>query len=235
LRFSEAEIGAAISALAADSRITVVGDCAVETGTWSELRNRAVLAIDSSHRTHPEDFGLSLSDLHAILRPHLPVDDLFDALIKDLCGTEFVRVGSMIRRANFQPALPPGLQEIGAKLREALGRKPFDPPSRKELSPDAAWQQALRFLLETGEVVEINADVVMFSESQKQAAEIIRRFIREHGPATVSDLRQAIGSSRRVIIPLLEWLDRAGVTERAGDRRALREMRPGPKAKLSTL
>jgi len=51
---------------------------------------------------------------------------------------------------------------------------------------------------------------------------LIRRFIREHGPATVSDLRQALGSSRHVIIPLLERLDRDAVTLRQDDRRALR-------------
>jgi selenocysteine-specific elongation factor len=162
------------------------------------------------------------------------MDDLFDFLIKDLCGAEFVIVGTVIRRANHRPALPTGLKKIATKLREALACKPFDPPSRKELSPDDASQQALRFLLDTGEVVEINAEVVMVSEIEKQATELISRFIRDHGPATVSDLRQAIGSSRRVIIPFLERLDRAGVTERAGDRRTLRRMHAGPKDKIPT-
>jgi selenocysteine-specific elongation factor len=189
---------------------------------WSDLRNRAILAIDSSHRAHPERIGILLTDLRSILQPNLPNEDLFDELIKDLCGTEFVHVCAVIRRANYQPALPVGLQETGTKLREAMSRKPFDPPSRKELSADPTWQQALRFLLETGEAVEINADVVMFLESEKQATELICRFILDHGPATVSDLRQAIGSSRRVVIPLLERLDRAGITERVGDRRSLR-------------
>ena len=51
---------------------------------------------------------------------------------------------------------------------------------------------------------------------------MIQKFIRAHGPATVSDLRQALGSSRRVVVPLLEYLDRTFVTLRQGDKRALR-------------
>jgi len=108
------------------------------------------------------------------------------------------------------------------KLRQALVATPFDPPSRKELAPDTLSQKALRFLIENGEAVEINEDVVMSAESLARATEMIHRFLREHGPATVSELRQALGSSRRVVIPLLERLDRDGVTMRKDDRRVLR-------------
>jgi len=40
-------------------------------------------------------------------------------------------------------------------------------------------------------------------------------------PFTTSEARQALGTTRRVVIPLLEHLDRLGVTERmdAGHRR----------------
>jgi selenocysteine-specific elongation factor len=83
-------------------------------------------------------------------------------------------------------------------------------------------QRALRFLIETGEVVEISAELVMSAQGVAQAADVIQKFIRGHGPATVSELRQSLGSSRRVVIPLLEYLDRTFVTLRQGDKRALR-------------
>ena len=109
-----------------------------------------------------------------------------------------------------------------AKLRTTLAAKPFDPPSRKQLEPDSASQQALRFLIETGEAVEINAEVVLASDSLKRMTNLISQFIRNKGAATVSQLRQELGCSRRVIVPLLEQLDRDGVTQRNGDIRKLR-------------
>ena len=163
------------------------------------------------------------TDLRTILRPELPVAELFDAFVEDLCARDFVRVGAAIRRATHRPALSAQLQAAGAKLRSILAAKPFDPPSRKELAPDPISQQTLRFLIATGEAVEINAELVMDAESVRRATELIRQFIREHGPATVSELRQALGSSRRVIVPLLERLDRDGVTLRREDRRVLRQ------------
>jgi selenocysteine-specific elongation factor len=38
-------------------------------------------------------------------------------------------------------------------------------------------------------------------------------------PFTLSQARQALGTSRRVAVPLLELLDRTGVTERLPDDR----------------
>ena len=39
-------------------------------------------------------------------------------------------------------------------------------------------------------------------------------------PFTTAEARQALGTTRRVAIPLLEYLDRAGITQRLPDDRA---------------
>jgi selenocysteine-specific elongation factor len=62
----------------------------------------------------------------------------------------------------------------------------------------------------------------MSAEHFTKARETIVRFIRERGRATASELRQFLNTNRRVIIPLLEKLDRDGVTRRDGDNRVLR-------------
>jgi selenocysteine-specific elongation factor len=49
----------------------------------------------------------------------------------------------------------------------------------------------------------------------------VAEFLSENGSATASQLRQKIGTTRRVIIPFLEYLDRTGVTRRIGDERVL--------------
>jgi selenocysteine-specific elongation factor len=102
-----------------------------------------------------------------------------------------------------------------------LGAKPFDPPSRKELAPDPTTSQALSFLVQSGEVIELGGEVVLLAQHFARATEIVRELLSQTGSATVSEIRQAIGSSRRVVVPLLERLDRSGVTRREGDRRVL--------------
>ena len=226
-RFSADAISVAISRLAAEGNIVVSGDCLFDSAKWQALCQRAAGAIDAHHRAHPEQVGLSLTDLRMALEAELPIAEQYDvsvvdAFVADLCTHDFVRAGTAIRRAAHLPVLSPQLQSAGAKLRASLAAKPFDPPSRKDLAPTPVSQQALRFLIATGEAVEINLEVVMAAESVTRATEMIRQFIREHGPATVSELRQTLGSSRRIMVPLLERLDRDGVTLRQDDKRALR-------------
>jgi selenocysteine-specific elongation factor len=178
--------------------------------------------VDAHHRLHPEQPGLPLPDLRASLESHLPFADLFEPLVAELCGSEFVQAGNTLRRARHRPALPPLLQTAAAAIRAALQAKPFDPPSRKQLAPDLVSQQALRFLIDAGEIAEINAEVVLAAESLKRMTETIRKFIQREGPATVSQLRQELGCTRRVLVPVLERFDRDGLTLRNGDARTLR-------------
>ena len=216
------DIDGAIARLESAGSLVRVGDFVADAARWQALGRLAGEAIDAEHRAHPEHLGLALADLRAALETELPFAEMFDPLIVALCAQEFVRVGSVVRRAAHRPALPEPLQAAGAKLAQALAAKPLEPPSRKELTSDAVSQRALRFLIETGEVVEINAELVMSAQAVARASEMVRTFIHEHGPSTVSDLRQALGTSRRVVVPLLEYFDRTFVTLRQGDKRTLR-------------
>ncbi len=221
-RFSASEIAEAISHLIASGQAVLAGDWVADAAWWQRLRKRAGDAINAEHLIRPQHLGLSLSELRRVAEPSLPAPELFDALLADLCQSEFVQAATAIRRKSHRPALPPNLQAAGTKLRAALSAKPYEPPSRKELASDTMSQQALRFLLETGEATEIGEEVVLLADAFGRATEMIKQFLRSRGSGTVSELRQAVGASRRIVVPLLERLDREGVTRREGDKRVLR-------------
>ena len=79
----------------------------------------------------------------------------------------------------------------------------------------------LLVVIETGEMIEISSDVVLLRENVERMKNAVADFISKNGPATVSELRQALGSSRRIMVPFLERLDREGFTRRMGDKRTL--------------
>ena len=215
--FSAAEIAAATG------DAVQAGEFVADVRWWQTLRQRAAQLIEARHRTHPEQVGLPLSQLRADTARGLPDPGLFDALVADLLAKgEFIRAGASIRRASHHPALPPNLRAAGGRLRAALAAKPFEPPSRKELAPDAVSRQALRFLFDTGEALELGEDIVLLEENYRRMKTIIARTLRATGAATASDLRQVLGTTRRVLIPVLEGLDREGFTRREGDRRTLK-------------
>lgn len=222
-RFGRAEIERAAETLVADGCVLMRGDWLAAANWWNGLQRTSLEAIDAAHRSQPQEIGLRLTDLRQLLGKQAARAELFEALIEDLCRSGCLRAGVCIRRSSHHPALPPHLQPAGIKLRAALSTKPLEPPSRKELARDALGQQALRFFLQSGEAVEVGDDLVLHASGYQQAVETIRRHLRAQGAASVSELRQALNTSRRVMVPLLEKLDREGITLRQGDKRILRQ------------
>jgi selenocysteine-specific elongation factor len=219
--FSDNEIASALLGLQNDGTIIRCGEIVADAEKWRELLRRAVSLIDDAHYRHPEQRGLELADLRAGLSG--PPEDLSQALVSDLCENGFVRTGTTIARASHYARLPAQVLPAAETLRNALSAKPFDPPGRREFARDPRLQQSLRFLIEQGEVVELSSEIIVGREAAEQMRNTVVDFISTHGPATASQLRQQIGTSRRVIIPFLEYLDRAGVTLRDGDSRRLRK------------
>jgi selenocysteine-specific elongation factor len=224
--FSAREIAAAAARLVEGGRAVHVGEFVAHGEWWKGLAKRAEDAIDACHAAHPEHAGLPVNDLRALLKRELSGPGMFDTFVRDLCRAGFSQSGTTIARASHRASLPPHLEPAGVRIRAALAAKPFDPPPRRELATDSLSQQAFRFLLEKGEVIELPGEVVLTSASFARIKETIAQFIRRNGPATVSQLRQELGTTRRVMMPVLERLDREGFTVRAGDLRSLRAPKP---------
>jgi selenocysteine-specific elongation factor len=216
--FSSNEVEAALRRLAENNEVILRGDLMVAATIWRELIQSATSLIDTAHRKHPERNGLDLAGLRANLQNC--ANEVFDVLISELCTTDFVRHGSTIARSSHRPQLPPHIRPKAERIRSVLAAKPFDPPSRKDLGHDLT---ALRFLIDQGEVIEIAPEVVLLRAAAEKMQASVNEFLGRQGSGTASELRQHLATSRRVIIPFLEYLDRAGITQRAGDLRQLRK------------
>ena len=141
--FSNSEIADALLDLQRHKEIVIHEKIAANPSSWRALRNRATRLIDNTLSKNPERVGYNLSDLRAALRDKST--DVFEALMADLCSSDFIRKESTIARRSHRPALPAKLQPLAAKIHETLSRKPFDPPPRKELERDMESNELSNF------------------------------------------------------------------------------------------
>ena len=215
------QIANALTRLERDGQIVLRGEIAAAAPHWRDLIARTTALIDLLHKRHPEQRGLDFTKLRTEL--NIGSDAFLTAIILELTGNGFVRAENKIARASHRPSLPPEIFPAAETIRAALAEKPFNPPSRKDFSKDRHLQQAVRFLIEQGEIIELNSEIVLPRDAADLMRTTVAEFLSKHGPATAGQLRQKIGTSRRVIIPFLEYLDRLGVTQRIGDSRQLRE------------
>ena len=221
-RFSADEISEALKCLEQNGEIILGQHIAADCEFWRKLRARAIGWIDAMHKATPARAGVDLSELRSSLGIQEP--ELLESLVAHLCASDFVRKGSVIARTSHRPTLPAHFQPLEKQIREALNEQPFDPPSRRTIESDPGARQVVRFLIENGELTELALDVLLLRENFERMKSQVAEFISKNGAATVSELRQALGSSRRVMVPLLERLDRDGVTRRVADKRMLCKM-----------
>ncbi|MBL67759.1 MAG: selenocysteine-specific translation elongation factor [Verrucomicrobiales bacterium] len=212
-RFGESQIDAALGVI----DTVQIKDWVADPECWKNALNAAATLINTEHTQHPERPGLPLATLRKALREYLPTDSI-DILLDDLCTNGFSRNGTLLSRDSHTLTLPPAMQAAAENVRAALRAKPMEPPARKDLGhPDA-----LRFLLDNGEAVELSPDLAMDTHAFDEAVKSVRTELASGG-AKASKLREVIGTSRRVLIPLLEKMDKDGITLRQGDLRVLRQ------------
>lgn len=111
----------------------------------------------------------------------------------------------------------PGVREV----EQGLAVAPFAAPDANQLTRLRLGRRELATAERAGRLVRISADIVLLPSGP---AEALHRLGALEQPFTTSQARQAWGTTRRVAIPLLEFLDARGCTERVDDvrRRVLR-------------
>ena len=217
--FGADEIYEALSRLSQGGEVVLADDIVADASYWHDLITSAARIIDRAHEQNPERRGVDVLELRAELE--IQSDKLFSATISELTKNGFTRSENQIGRVSHRPSLPLELASAAENIRATLSAKRFDPPDRKTFSQDRYVQQALRFLIDQGEIVEISSEIVVLREVDQQMQNAVTELLSKHGSATASQVRQKIGTTRRVIIPFLEYLDRIGVTRRIGDERVL--------------
>ena len=102
----------------------------------------------------------------------------------------------------------------------------FTPPTRDDLLNDDSpygevVEEVLHYLTHQGELIYLD-DRVLFTDDQlSRARKILGEHIYHHGPLTPSVARELLGSTRRYVIPLLEYFDRTYFTRRMKEGRVL--------------
>jgi selenocysteine-specific elongation factor len=81
----------------------------------------------------------------------------------------------------------------------------------------------IEVLLGEGTLIRLGEEIFFHKDTLQELAELVRQTIRERGSLSVGEFRDLTGSSRKFVVPVLEYFDRIGLTRRTGDVRVLNE------------
>jgi selenocysteine-specific elongation factor len=144
-------------------------------------------------------------------------DKLLDAVVAE-SGLE--QGGGYIRLPGARTALGPAEESVRA-VETRLAQDPFNAPEGDDLTGLRLGPKELAAAERAGRLMRLEGGVVLLPTASALA---MRELARLEQPFTTSQARQALGTSRRVAIPLLEHLDAKGWTRRidGGHREVVR-------------
>lgn len=193
----------------------VAGDWLVDQDLWARLRARLAPVVANARRENPLEPGPPVEVVRQELE--LPERSLVHALVTP---PYWVRSGRVVC-ADDASALPPHLATAIEALRADFAARPFAAPDSDRLTELGLGRRELGAAERAGAVLRISGGIVLPPDCVGTAVRTLGTLAQ---PFTVSEARKALGTTRRVAVPLLEYLDRLSQTERLPDnRRRLRD------------
>jgi selenocysteine-specific elongation factor len=201
----------------------VAGEWLAHPEHWQALGHLLGEVVAGHAAAEPLAAGMSVEAVRAAL-------DLPDRrLVTALARPPFRVSGGLVQlppAAGESPAsgLPEQLQAALRVLRADLAAAPFASPDADRMRKLGLDQRSLAAAVRAGELMRISDQVVLAPGADRAAAAVLAGLPQ---PFTAAQAREALGTTRRTAIPLLEYLDQVGVTERQADDRRIVRATPG--------
>jgi selenocysteine-specific elongation factor len=176
----------------------------------AELAAELAAAVDAHDRADPLDPGLPVEAARRAVG--LPDARLVEVVLRHDNPGLVLRDGRLARSA--VAALPAPVRAAMDALRADLERDPYAAPEAARLAELGLGAKQVASLVRAGELLRVADGVVLLPGADARAVEVLAGLGAEF---TLSSARQALNTSRRVAVPLLEMLARTGRTVRTAD------------------
>lgn len=226
----EEEIRRILENLAGQRKLRLVGDqalVAVSPEVIASCADRVLREVDRFHRANPLAEAISKEDLRtrcaSALRP-----DIFRAALEDaVAAGKLALAGDLVKRAGRSIQLEPGEARAKEQIEREFARAGLTAPGIEAVltTLSVARSQAeklFQLLLRERVLLKISNDVVLHHEAVDRLRSQLAEYKKKHGERlAITEFKELTGVTRKYAIPLLEYLDRAGVTRRVGDYRVI--------------
>lgn len=186
------------------------GDWIADPSYVDECGRRLVRLLAQHHQQHPLEDGMPTEAARRALG--LPESALLDTVLRTGPASRITREAGRLRHGN--PPLPEPVRTALKQLQSRLQEDPFQAPTAEDLTRLGLGEKELAAAERAGELVRIAAGLVLLPGAESAA---LQRLAELDEPFTLSQARQALRTTRRVAVPLLERLERTGCTERLDD------------------
>ena len=220
------ELGNEFEMLAKVGKVIGFAGLWFESQAWLACENRLIETLQAAHNRYPttpwhsRDAVVKAAGYGWSGKP-------LDRIVSHLAGQEKVEThGTGIKLPGFKVQLTDRQRSFLDRVKAALEEHPVTTPNSHELAqtlrvPVQAVEEILKIGQLGGEIINLEGGVAYTQAQIESIRDRLRRVFSDKRFGA-GEVRDALGASRKYIIPLLEHLDKQGFTLRTGDLRAIR-------------
>jgi selenocysteine-specific elongation factor len=196
----------------------------VHSGVRSSLMDKIRGTLEAYHAEEPLRSGIRRNELLGRLRLPVPAhfyEETLDDMLKEgdlKAEGPFLSVsGHAIRMSDEQEALR---KQISRLLEEGGAAPPDLQELPEKVGAEAdAVRQVVDAMQAMGDVVRVESLLVFHPGVLAGVEQRVAEYLTNEADLAVSAFRDLVGTTRKYAVPLLNYLDNSGVTERQGDVR----------------
>ncbi len=189
--------------------------------------------VEAHHRREPLQRGLARETLRERVFAHVAPEVFRAALNAAERAGLLVSERDIVRAGGHTLALSPADAGLHARLEQIYREAALEAPTFNDALARAAAgtpvgrehaRKILQLLIDSGALVRVSGDLLIHRDALARLVEILHEYAARHEPERLIDVaafKDLTHVSRKYAIPLLEYLDRARITRRAGDRRLI--------------
>ena len=217
------EMENALLELASSDRILELKPKYLSKLAYDNLLARMKQILQNYHRANPMRTGMPKEELRRQIGPNMDAKS-YQAILSSLAAAGLISASeTAIWLPNHRPILTDNQQRLAESILTEYINAGVNPPTiadvEQRFGPSA--KEIISLLIERSDLIRIQPDLLFSSKAIDNAEAALREFFAKNERMTVSQFRDIISSSRRYVVPLLEYFDSRRITCRAGDMRTL--------------
>lgn len=183
------------------------------------LKRETLDLLKTFHKENPYKFGMGKSLLKNKLYPKIK-QNVFDQIIyKFICENEIKKYKEYLSLSDFEINEDKTFQDIEKVLVNAYKKAEFDFVRLSEISfnyDENIVRDILNVLIDKEKIVKINDEMFTLKTLMDKAEKIVVEKLQKDNLITISELRDALNTSRKSAKPMLEYFDNMKVTRKNG-------------------
>jgi selenocysteine-specific elongation factor len=203
------------------------------SGTWLALAQKLLDVLAHEHERAPDMVGVERERLRRMTLATL-ARGAFTALVDELLAAgRIAQTRAWLHLPEHRASVSGADRDLFAVLKPLLEANPYNPPRVRDVfkatgTPEDTVRQLFRRIARAGELYPVAHDHYFTASAVAELAAMVQELCQQEGAARAADLRDRIGSGRKVAIHILEFFDRIGYTRRVQDDHIVRREGAAP-------